>query len=60
MAFDDPQPASFSAPLVNFSVWVAPMTDVGRKRGHNEDSHLILPLDGSAAPQNGEAEHAIY
>jgi protein phosphatase len=33
---------------------VAPITDVGRKRGHNEDSHLILALDGSGAPQSGE------
>jgi protein phosphatase len=27
---------------------------VGRKRKNNEDSHLIFPLDGSVAPQNGE------
>ena len=32
---------------------VAPLTDVGRNRRHNEDSHLILPLDGSAAPASG-------
>jgi serine/threonine protein phosphatase PrpC len=33
---------------------VAPLTDAGRKRGHNEDNHLILPLDGSGAPPSGE------
>ncbi len=33
---------------------VAPLTDTGQKRKNNEDSHLILPLDGSVAPQNGE------
>jgi protein phosphatase len=27
---------------------------MGRRRENNEDSHLIFPLDGSVAPQNGE------
>jgi protein phosphatase len=27
---------------------------VGRSRDHNEDNHLILPLDGGSAPQSGE------
>jgi protein phosphatase len=27
---------------------------VGRKRRHNEDNHLVFPLDGSGAPPSGE------
>ncbi len=54
MAFNAPQPSSFSVQDGGLSAHVAPITDVGRKRGHNEDNHLILPLDGSAAPQSGE------
>jgi protein phosphatase len=30
------------------------MTDAGRKRRHNEDNLLVLPLDGSFAPATGE------
>ena len=31
-----------------------PLNDIGQQRKNNEDSHLILPLDGSVAPQSGE------
>ena len=54
MVFDDPQPPAFSFPDGSLSARIAPITDMGRKRGHNEDDHLILPLDGSGAPQSGE------
>jgi protein phosphatase len=39
---------------VSLCAHVAPLNDMGRRRTNNEDSHLIFPLDGSAAPQNGE------
>jgi protein phosphatase len=56
MAFDDPQPSSsFSVQEGGLCARVAPLTDVGRKRERNEDNHLVLPLDGSGAPQSGEA-----
>lgn len=32
---------------------VAHSTDVGRKRRTNQDNHLVLPLGGSAVPQDG-------
>jgi len=54
MSFDDPQPSAIPVQSRGLSAWVAPITDVGRKRRQNEDSHLILPLDGSGAPQSGE------
>jgi len=54
VALDDPQVPPTSAPGAKLSAQVAPLTDVGQKRGHNEDSHLILPLDGSGAPSSGE------
>jgi protein phosphatase len=56
MAFDDPQASSsFSVLDGGLCARVAPLTDVGRKRERNEDNHLVLPLDGSGAPQSGEA-----
>ncbi len=54
MALDDPQLPPTSVQGEKLSAQVAPLTDVGQKRGHNEDSHLILPLDGSGAPSSGE------
>jgi protein phosphatase len=54
MAFDDPQPWSFTVQDGGLCARVAPLTDVGRRRRHNEDDHLVLPLDGSGAPQSGE------
>ncbi len=54
MALDDPQLPAPSVPTRNLSAQVAPLTDVGRKRGHNEDSHLILPLEGGGGPASGE------
>jgi serine/threonine protein phosphatase PrpC len=43
--------SSIQAGLLNARI--APLTDVGRNRRQNEDGHLILPLDGSAAPASG-------
>jgi len=54
VAFDGPQPASFEVHDEGLCARVAPITDVGRRRRHNEDNHLILPLDGSGAPHSGE------
>lgn len=54
MVFDDSPASAFSAPVRGLSAQVAPITDVGRKRRQNEDYFLVLPLDGSAAPQSGE------
>ena len=54
MSFDDPQPSAIPVRSRGLSARVAPITDVGRKRRQNEDSHLILPLDGSGAPPSGE------
>ena len=54
MSFDDPQPSSFSVPEGGLSARVAPITDAGRKQGHNEDNHRRVPRDGSGAPQCGE------
>jgi serine/threonine protein phosphatase PrpC len=57
VAFYPPQPSSEKGQDdagVRLCALVAPLTDTGRKRKNNEDSHLIFPLDGSVAPQNGE------
>ena len=57
MAFYSPQPTSENTQGdagVRLCAHVAPLNDKGRKRENNEDSHLIFPLDGSVAPQNGE------
>lgn len=54
MAFDDDQPSVVPVETGGVFARVTPLTDVGRKRSSNEDSHLVLPLDGRAAPQNGE------
>ena len=55
MAFHNPQTSPVSIQNRALYARVTPLTDVGRKRRHNEDNHLILPLDGSRAPQSGEA-----
>lgn len=55
MTLDQPQSSALSSQDIDLYAVVTPLTDVGRKREHNEDNHLILPLDGGAAPQNGEA-----
>jgi protein phosphatase len=57
VAFYSPQPGSEitrDKAVVRLCAHVAPLNDTGQKRKNNEDSHLILPLDGSVAPQNGE------
>ena len=57
MADHRPQVASEGAQKgagVGLCAHVARLSDMGRRRTNNEDSHLIFPLDGSAAPQNGE------
>jgi len=54
VAFHNPQPSPVSIQAGTFCARVAPFTDVGRKRRHNEDSHLILSLDGSGVPPSGE------
>ncbi len=53
MAFDEPQPSLFTVQEEGLCGRVAPLTDVGRKRGLNEDSHLVLRLDGSGALPTG-------
>jgi PPM family protein phosphatase len=50
----DPQPSAVPTQQERLSARVAAKTDVGKNRGNNEDSHLILPLDGSA-PHGYEA-----
>jgi serine/threonine protein phosphatase PrpC len=35
---------------------IAHVTDVGRRRRNNQDSHLVLPLDNPAAAQDGAPE----
>ncbi len=35
---------------------IAHVTDVGRRRRNNQDNHLVLPLQGSSAAREGEAE----
>ena len=50
MAFEDHQPSAFSVQEGRLCALVASLTDVGQNRRHNEDSHLILPLNGSSAP----------
>ncbi len=35
---------------------IAQVTDVGRRRRNNQDNHLVLPLQGSSAAREGEAE----
>lgn len=55
MTFGGPEPLATPVRSRGLSARVAPITDVGRKRHHNEDDHLILPLDGGGAPRNGEA-----
>jgi PPM family protein phosphatase len=57
VAFSGPQPLPFDSqdgPHPPLCVSVAPITDLGRKRRNNQDNHLVLPLDGSGAPQSGE------
>ena len=57
MAFYSPQPTSDNTQGgagVRLCAHVAPLNDTGQKRENDEDSHLIFPLDGSVAPQNGE------
>ena len=57
MAFYSPQPTPERIPEkadLCLCAHVAPFNDMGQKRKNNEDSYLILPLDGSVAPQNGE------
>ena len=57
MASYSPQPAFENTQGdagVRLCAHVAPLNDMGRERKNNEDSHLIFPLDGSVAPQNGE------
>jgi protein phosphatase len=57
VAFYSPQPTSENTQDdagVRLCAHVAPLNDTGRERTNNEDSHLIFPLDGSVAPQNGE------
>jgi protein phosphatase len=57
VAFYSPQPTSENIQDdagVCLCAHVAPLSDTGQKRKNNEDSHLVLPLDGSIAPQNGE------
>ena len=57
MAIYSPQPPPERAPeeaSVCLCAQVAPLNDIGQQRKNNEDSHLILPLDGSVAPQSGE------
>jgi protein phosphatase len=40
--------------VVRLCARVGLVTDVGRRRRNNQDNHLVLPLDGSGAPQDGE------
>jgi protein phosphatase len=40
--------------VVRLCARVGLVTDVGRRRRNNQDNHLVLSLDGSGAPQNGE------
>lgn len=57
MAYDLPQPSSEKDQDdagVRLCAHVASLTDTGRTRKNNEDSHLIFLLDGSGAPQNGD------
>jgi protein phosphatase len=57
VAFYSPQPTSENTEGdtgVRLCTHVAPLNDTGQKRENDEDSHLIFPLDGSVAPQNGE------
>jgi serine/threonine protein phosphatase PrpC len=57
MSFEGAQSSAMPVQSRGLSARVAPVTDVGRKRTHNEDSLLIFPLDGSGAPQSGEMGH---
>jgi serine/threonine protein phosphatase PrpC len=50
VAFENPQPASSSIQAQKLYARVTALTDVGQNRRHNEDSHLILPLDGGGIP----------
>ena len=54
MAIGDSQPSAVPIQPEHLRARVAAKTDVGKNRGNNEDSHLILPLDGSA-PHGYEA-----
>ena len=40
--------------VVRLCARVGLVTDVGRRRRNNQDNHLVLPLDSSGAPQDGE------
>ncbi len=54
MAFQGPQSTPYGVQNGNLCARVATITDVGRKRRHNEDNHLILPLNGGGPPPDGE------
>jgi len=50
VAIDEHNPSASSVAQDRLCARVASKTDVGLKREHNEDSHLILPLNGASAP----------
>jgi len=52
---DDPQRAEFPVQSRGLYALVASLSDAGRKRRQNEDSHLVLSLDGAGASRSGEA-----
>jgi serine/threonine protein phosphatase PrpC len=55
VAFDDPQRSSYPIQNGGLCARVIPITDAGRKRPRNEDSHIVLPLDGSGPSPDGVA-----
>ena len=57
MADREPEVSSLSGEdkgAVRLCARVAHVTDVGRRRRNNQDHHLVLPLHGGGAPENGE------